>query len=95
MVSPFVQRNLDHAQYAQPRGSQYEGPILTPEELGHPLDGYAYASCNCVDCTRIRQGLSIHLEELDFARAKNAHCDHFTLQGFRLDDCRFCMELVR
>lgn len=25
-VSPFVQRNLDNAQYAQPRGSQYEGP---------------------------------------------------------------------
>lgn len=26
MASPWVERNLDGAQYAQPRGSQYEGP---------------------------------------------------------------------
>ena len=24
-VSPWVQRNIDYAQYHQPRGSQYEG----------------------------------------------------------------------
>lgn len=26
MASPWVERNLDGAQYEQPRGSQYEGP---------------------------------------------------------------------
>jgi hypothetical protein len=26
VISPVVRRNIDGAQYAQPRGSQYEGP---------------------------------------------------------------------
>lgn len=28
MTSPWVQRNLDNAQFAKPRGSKYEGPDL-------------------------------------------------------------------
>jgi len=75
MASPWVQRNLDNAQYPHSRGSTYEGPILATD--------------------REAQDYSIHLEELDFARAKNAHYDHYRLQGFMVEGCPFCLAIER
>lgn len=56
MNSPWVARNLDCAQYAQPRGSQYEGPAAEPtwpdiDETGwdEPIVQLD-AECECYAC---------------------------------------------
>lgn len=48
MTSPWVQRNLDNAQFVYPRGSQYQGPDLRtsqppkPEDFGIVCDACGY-----------------------------------------------------
>lgn len=86
MVSPYVQRNLDNAQFAQPRGSQYEGPDLGQ----HPEPPYM----TTLGELREMQDESIHREEVAFMRLKHAHYDHYVLQATLINDCAYCMDLV-
>ena len=40
MYNPFVFRNLANAQYAQPRGSQYAGPVVSEQPTYVVTDGW-------------------------------------------------------
>lgn len=53
MTSPWVQRNLDGAQYAQAHGSQYEGPRRwEPQvDLNHEAEPHGFSNY----CTHCRQ----------------------------------------
>ena len=87
VISLFVQRNLDNAQYAQPRGSQYEGPRIIDTPTATYLvgdDGWDEAVIE----------KSIHEEEVQLARVTNAHYDHFRLQGVLLEDCHLCVNIM-
>jgi hypothetical protein len=47
-MSPWVQRNLDNAQYVQPRGSQYPGP---GPKINHRFTCSGYCGTSVMDWT--------------------------------------------
>lgn len=83
-VSPFVQRNLSLAQYAQARGSQYEGPFASHEDdLPREYHDRSLAE--------IRESYERLAAEVSAPSPHQlAHEDHYVIFGIALRDCTLC-----
>lgn len=86
-MSPFVARNLDNAQFTQPRGSQYEGPRSSFVEAN---DSVNEDEKKTQDCGLCGETIYVGMLERHFAKDHNEVCYRHPRTTMDYGICAIC-----